>query len=158
MYLLVSLVFSAVVVARKRLFCFLCGDVLKSCLVSYCIASLVSVGHLLGPLLWLTGKCVQLNWSTILLDGYKKLSLPRQPSRQPLCEALLVRRPKSVKTIDRATPPDRDTGKGYKYRFLFILFLTACFTYVLLCITNSYYTLKNAGLFFQPKCWVETAG
>ncbi len=20
------------------------------------------------------------------------------------------------------------------------------------------YTLKNAGLFFQPKCWVETAG
>ncbi len=23
---------------------------------------------------------------------------------------------------------------------------------------NSPYTLKNAGLFFQPKCWVETAG
>ncbi len=38
--ILVSLVFSAVVVARKRLFCFLCGDVLKSRLVSYCIASL----------------------------------------------------------------------------------------------------------------------
>ncbi len=52
--------------------------------------------HLLGHLLWLTGKCVQLNWSRILLDGYKKLSL----SRQPLCEALLVRRPKSVKIID----------------------------------------------------------
>ncbi len=53
-----------------------------------------------GHLLWLTGNCVQLNWSSSLLDGYKKLSLPRQPSRQPSCEALLVRRPKSVKTID----------------------------------------------------------
>ncbi len=41
-------------------------------------------------------KCVQLNWRSILLDGYKKLCLPRHPSR----EALLVRRPKSVKTID----------------------------------------------------------
>ncbi len=30
----------------------------------------------------LTGKCVQLNWSSILLDGCKKLSLPRQPSRE----------------------------------------------------------------------------
>ncbi len=39
----------------------------------------------------------------------------------------------------RATTPDRDTGKGYKYRFLFIFFLTACFTYVLVFITNSYY-------------------
>ncbi len=79
----------------KRLFCLLCGDVLKSRLVSYCIASLVSVGRLLGRLLCLTGDCVQLNWS-ILLDWYKKLSLPRHLSR----EALLVRRPKSVKTID----------------------------------------------------------
>ncbi len=74
----------------------LCGDVLKSCLVSYCIASLVSFGCLLGHLLWLTGNCVQLNWSSILLDGYKKLSSPRQPSH----EALLVRRLKNVKTID----------------------------------------------------------
>ncbi len=49
--LLVSLVFSAVVVDRKRLFCLLCGDVLKSRLVSYCIASLVSVGHLLSHVL-----------------------------------------------------------------------------------------------------------
>ncbi len=64
--------------------------------VSYCIASLVSVGRLLGHLLWLTGKCVQLNWSSILLDGYTNLSLPWQP----LCEALLGRRPKRVKTID----------------------------------------------------------
>ncbi len=39
----------------------------------------------------------------------------------------------------RATPSGRDTVKGYKYRFLFILFLTACFTSVLVCITNSYY-------------------
>ncbi len=100
MYLLDSIVFSAVVVARKHLFCLLCGDVLKSRLVSYCVASLVSVGRLLGHFLWLTGKCVQLNWSSILLDGYKKLSLSQQPSRQPSCEALLTWRPKSVKTID----------------------------------------------------------
>ncbi len=64
-----------------------------------------------------------MNWSSILLDGYKKLSLPRQPSR----EDLLVRRPKSVTTIDSV----QDTVKGYKYRFLFIFFLTACFTSVL---------------------------
>ncbi len=68
------------------------GDVLKSRLVSYCIASLISVGRLLGHLLWLTGNCVQLNWSSILLDGYKKLSLPRKPSRQPLCKALLMKK------------------------------------------------------------------
>ncbi len=39
----------------------------------------------------------------------------------------------------RATPPGRDTGKGYKYRFLFILFPTTCFTSVFVFITNSYY-------------------
>ncbi len=33
----------------------------------------------------------------------------------------------------RATPP----GKGYKYRFLFIFLITACFTSVLVLITNS---------------------
>ncbi len=136
MYLLDSLVFSAVVVARKHLFCLLCGDLLKSRLVSYCIASLVSVGRLLGYLLWLTGNCVQLNRSSILIDGYKNLSLPRQPS----CEALLMRRPKSVKTIDSTVWLHRtgDISKGYKYRFLFIFFLTACFTSVLVFITNSY--------------------
>ncbi len=31
----------------------------------------------------------------------------------------------------RATPPGRN--KGYKYRFLFIFFLTPCFTSVLVC-------------------------
>ncbi len=40
-----------------------------------CIASLVSVGRLFGHLLWLTGNCIHLNWSSILLDGYKKRSL-----------------------------------------------------------------------------------
>ncbi len=30
-----------------------------------------------------------------------------------------------------ATPLDRDTAKGYKYRFLFIFFLTAYLTSVL---------------------------
>ncbi len=45
---------------------------------------------------------------------------------------LLVWSPKSVKTID-------STGKGYKYGFLFLFFLTACFPSVLVFITNSYY-------------------
>ncbi len=64
-----------------------------------------------------------------------------------------VCRPKSVNTrvqtkeckyhrLYHATPPGRDTGKGYKYRFLFMFFLTACFTSVLVFITNSYY-VKN---------------
>ncbi len=43
--------------------------------------------------------------------------------------------------LHRATPPGRDTGKGYKYRFLFILFSTTCFTAVLVLITNSYYDM-----------------
>ncbi len=42
----------------------------------------------------------------------------------------------------RATPPGRDTGKGYKFCFLFILFPTICFISVLFFITNSYY-VKN---------------
>ncbi len=96
----------------------------------------VSVGRVLGRLLWLTGKCVQLNWS-ILLDGYKKRSLPRQPSYEA--------REKTEECKDhrlyRATPPGRDTGKGYQYRFLFIFFLTAfpfCFSFYnqfLLCVS-----------------------
>ncbi len=95
-------------------------------LVSYCIMSLVNVGRLLGHLLWLTGKCVQLNWSSILLDGYKKLSLPEQPSRK----ALLVRRPKSVKTVDsavglhRAGTPARDISIAlYLSSFLLLVSL-----------------------------------
>ncbi len=39
----------------------------------------------------------------------------------------------------RATPPRRENAKGYKYRFLFIFFITACFTSVLVFITNAYY-------------------
>ncbi len=50
-----------------------------------------------------SGKCVQLNWSSILLDGYKKLSLPRQWSWQPSCEN------RRVKTFDSR---ERKKGKG----------------------------------------------
>ncbi len=55
----------------------------------------------------------------------------------------------------RATPPGRDTAKGYKHRFLFILFPTrflfilfptTCFTSVLVFITNSYYVLVSCCL------------
>ncbi len=50
----------------------LCGDVLKWRLVSYGIVSCQCRG-LLGHFMWLTGKCVQLNWSSILLDGIKRV-------------------------------------------------------------------------------------
>ncbi len=45
-------------------------------------------------------------------------------------------RPKSVKAI--ATPPDRDTGKEYKYRFLFLLFPTTCFTSIVFTVISYY--------------------
>ncbi len=45
-----------------------------------------------------------------------------------------------------AIPPDRDTAKGNKYRFLFIFFLTACFPSVLVFITNSYYVYASCCL------------
>ncbi len=53
-----------------------------------------------------------------MLDGYKKRSLPWQPS----CEDLLVKRPMSVKTID-------STGQGHCRRIevsLFIDLLSYC--------------------------------
>ncbi len=71
-----------------------------------------------------------------MLDGYKNLSLPRQPS----CEDLLVRRPKSVKTIDstvrlhRAGTPATDISIAFYFSSF-----TACFTSVLVFITNYYY-------------------
>ncbi len=100
----------------------------KKTTTKICIASLVSFSRLLGHLLWSTGKCVQLNCS-ILLDGYKKRSSLRQRSREKTEECKDHR-------LYHATPPGRDTVKGYKYRFLFIFLLTACFTSVLVCITN----------------------
>ncbi len=118
----------------------LCGDVLKWRLVSYCIASLVSVERLLGHFLWLTGKCVQLNWSSILLDGYKKRSLLRQPS----CEALLLRRPKSVKTIDstmwlhRTRTLSKDISIAF-YLSSFLQLVSLLFFCSFVFITNSYY-------------------
>ncbi len=140
------LVFSAVVVARKCLFCLLCGDVLKSRLVSYCIASLVSVGRLLGHLLWLTGNCVQLNWSSILLDGYKKSRLSRQPSR----EDLLVRRPKSAKTIDstvrlhRAGTPAKDISIAFYLTFLLLVSL-------LFLVLRSYFSNVTSTYYMEIK-------
>ncbi len=101
---------------------------LKKTTTKICIASLVSFRRLLGHLLWLTGNCVQLNCS-ILLDGYKKRSSLRQRSREKTEECRDHR-------LYHETPPGRDTVKGHKYRFLFIFLLTACFTSVLVCITN----------------------
>ncbi len=133
MYLfLVSLVFSAVVVARKCLFCcLLCWNVLKLRLVSYSIAYLVSVVCLLSPLLWETVKCVQLNSISVLSNRYKK--------------RLVYRGSPCVKTEEckdhrlyHATPPCKDTGKGHKYHFWFILFSTPCFTSVSVFMTNFY--------------------
>ncbi len=64
--------------------------------------------------------------------------------------AAIVWNPPCVKTEEgkdhrlyHVTPPGRDTGKGYKYRFLFILFPTTCFTSVFVFITNSYYVFAD---------------
>ncbi len=48
MYLFVSLVFSTVVVAWKRLFCLLCGDVLI-CICSRSVSRILSVSALAWP-------------------------------------------------------------------------------------------------------------
>ncbi len=75
-------------------------------------------------------KCLYMTLNcSILLDGYKKRSSLRQRSREKTEECKDHR-------LYRETPPGRDTVKGYKYRFLFIFLLTACFTSVLVCITN----------------------
>ncbi len=70
-----------------------------------------------------------------MLDGYKKRSLPRQPSR----EDLLVRSPKSVKTID-------SIGQGHRQGIEVSLFIYSlsyslfhfCFSFYnqfLLCVS-----------------------
>ncbi len=74
-----------------------------------------------------------------MLDGYKKRSLPRQP----LCETLLVRRPKSVKTIDstvrlhRTGTPAKDISIAF-YLSSFLLLIPFCFSFYnpfLLCVS-----------------------
>ncbi len=78
------------------------------------------------------------SWSSILLDGYKKHSLPHQRS----CEDLLVRRPKSVKTIDstvwlRAGTLPKDISMLYIYPLSYSLF-HFCFSFYnqfLLCVS-----------------------
>ncbi len=52
----------------------------------------------------------------------------------------------------RATPPGRDTVKGYKYRFLFIFFLTACFTSVLF-FYNQFLLCVSKLLFVSMCVW-----
>ncbi len=66
----------------------------------------------------ITGKCIQLNSISDLLDGYIK-GYYTGSGRQSSCEALLVGRPKSVKTIDstvrlhRAGTPARDISIAF---------------------------------------------
>ncbi len=80
----------------------------------------------------------------ICLFGFKKRLIYRGSGRgsrrvkPSLCKAEEC---KDIR-LYRVTPPGRDTVKGYKYRFLFILFPTTCLTSVLVFITNSYY-VKN---------------
>ncbi len=91
-----------------------------------------------------------------MLDGYKKRRLPQQP----LCEALLVRRLKSVKTIDstvRLHQTGGDTAKGYKYHFLFIFFTAYClfhfcfsfYNQFLLCVSCSFFRITDKLLPFD---------
>ncbi len=48
----------------------------------------------------------------------------------------------------RATPPDRDTGKGYKYRFLFLLLVSVFYNHSLLCVGKLL-------LFFGMRVWLS---
>ncbi len=90
-------------------------------LVSYCIASLVSVCACLA--ICCDKQESVFSWIQIVI-----WRPPREKTEE--CED---------HRLYRAPPPGRDTVKGYKYRFLFIFFLTACFISVIICITNSYY-------------------
>ncbi len=56
-------------------------------------------------------KCVQLNWSSILLDGYKKLSLPRQRS----CEDRRVKTIDSTVRLHRAGTPAKDISIAFYF-------------------------------------------
>ncbi len=48
-----------------------------------------------------------------------------------------------------ANPPDRDTAKGYKYRFLFIFFLTLISQFSQMCMYSIYRVLTyNFSYFF----------
>ncbi len=112
-------------------------------ITSHCIASLVSVGRLLGHLLWLTGKCVQLNWSSILLDGYKKRSL----LRQPLCEDRRVLRPS---TLYRAT------GQGHCQKIqvsLFIYLISYCLFHFCFSFYNQFLLCVSTLLLVSMCVW-----
>ncbi len=52
---------------------------------------------------------MQLNWSSILLDGYKKLSIPRQPS----CEDRRVKTFDSTVRLHRAATPAKDISIAF---------------------------------------------
>ncbi len=81
---------------------------------------------------WRTDRSVTLTYVTLdhkdhICDPGPVLSntlgLPWQRSRQPSQEDLLVRRPKSVKTIDSATPPGRTLSKDISIAFYLSSFL-----------------------------------
>ncbi len=95
-----------------------------------------------GHLLWLTGKCVQLNWSSILLDGYKKRSLLRQPSR----EDLLVRR--------SSTLPCDSTGQGHWIEVsLFIYLISYCLFHFCFSFYNQFLLCVSKLLFVSMCVW-----
>ncbi len=61
-----------------------------------------------------------------MLDGYKMRSLPRQWSRQPSHEALLVRSPKSVKIIESTMRLHREGTLSKDISIDFIYLLSYC--------------------------------
>ncbi len=68
---------------------------------------------------------MQLNWSSILLDGYKKLSLPRQRS----CEDRRVKTIDSTVRLHRAATPAKDISIAF-YFSSFLLLVSLLFQFV----------------------------
>ncbi len=74
---------------------------------------------------------MQLNWSnvSILLDGYKKLSIPRQRSWQPSCEDRRVKTIDSTVRLHRAATPAKDISIAF-YFSSFLLLVSFLFQFV----------------------------
>ncbi len=60
---------------------------------------------------------MQLNWSSVLLDGYKKLSIPRQWS----CEDRRVKTIDSTVRLHRAATPAKDISIAFYFSSFLLL-------------------------------------
>ncbi len=94
-------------------------------------------------LLHLFGNLFSVFWQYILITGANSHNFARKPQKV------------SISNAEKSQTPHLSVYSSFLFLYLFIEdqhMTYSSFAYV------SIYTLKNAGLFFQPKCWVETAG